>query len=110
MTPEESEVHELSGEESGNWFWNPLLLANAIHNPLKNGVPELIPDSFPDSSRTSLSSVWFAGATPDFLQAHKPKLVVSRATLLMERSASHVQNRDRKKGVITNGVFHWRIL
>ena len=33
--------------------------------PIK-GVPEQIPDSFPKSSRTSLSSVWFAGATPEF--------------------------------------------
>ena len=33
--------------------------------PLKRGVPEQIRDSFPERSRTSLSSVWFAGATPD---------------------------------------------
>ena len=28
-------------------------------------VPEPVPDSFPESSRASLSSVWFAGTTPD---------------------------------------------
>ena len=33
--------------------------------PLKKGVPELSPDPFPESSRTSLCSIWFAGATPD---------------------------------------------
>ena len=31
----------------------------------QKGVPEPVPDSFPGSSQTSLSSVWFEGATPD---------------------------------------------
>ena len=34
--------------------------------PLKEGVPELLSDSLPESSRDSLSLVWFAGATPDY--------------------------------------------
>ena len=45
--------------------------------PPKKGVPELIPDSFPDSSRTSLSSVWFAGATPDSIPSESEKRVAS---------------------------------
>ena len=31
----------------------------------QKGVLESVPDSFPGSSQTSLSSVWFAGATPE---------------------------------------------
>ena len=34
--------------------------------PLKKGVPEQFLDSFPESSRTSLSPVWFAGTTANF--------------------------------------------
>ena len=45
----------------------PLLLANAVQFPLKQEVPELIPDSFPKGSRTSLSSVWFAATTSDLV-------------------------------------------
>ena len=61
---EESEVRELSGKESGTGSGTPSCLK--IYTKFKQkGVPELIPDSFPESSRTSLSSVWFAGATPD---------------------------------------------
>ena len=51
----ESEVCELPGKESGTGFRNPLLL----QNPPKRGVPEQILDSFPESSRTSLSLVNF---------------------------------------------------
>ena len=40
--------------------------------PLKKGVPELIPNSFPESLRTSLSSVWFAGATPEKRDSQPP--------------------------------------
>ena len=32
---------------------------------MKKGVLELIPDSFLESSRASLPSVWFAGTTPE---------------------------------------------
>ena len=32
---------------------------------MQEGVPEPLPDSFPESLRTSLSSVWFARTTPD---------------------------------------------
>ena len=57
------------GEGVRNWFRNLLLVVNTLLNP-KEGVLELIPDSFPglESSRTSLSSVWFAGATPDSMK------------------------------------------
>ena len=45
------------------------LQAGLLHTGLgaaeKKGVQEQIPDSFPESSRTSLPSAWFAGATPD---------------------------------------------
>ena len=37
------------------------------------GVPEAVPDFFPGSSRTSLSSVWFAGTTPDFWSCFRVK-------------------------------------
>ena len=63
---EGSEVRKLSGKESGTGSGAPFCLhVNVIQNPLNRSVPELIPDSFPESSRTSLSSVLFAGATPD---------------------------------------------
>ena len=60
---EESEVRELSAIQKKNSEVREL---------------ELIPDSFPQSSRTSLSSVWFAGIThfsgrsPELLPAPKP--------------------------------------
>ena len=41
----------------------PPFAYDAVQNPLKRGVPELILDSPPESSWTSLSSVWFAGTT-----------------------------------------------
>ena len=44
---------------------NPLLLVNAIQKPLKKGVPETNSGLLPESSRTSLSLVWFAGTTPE---------------------------------------------
>ena len=46
-----------------NLFRNPFL--RVLHSIHKQKVPEPVPDSFPGSSQTSLSSVWFAGATPD---------------------------------------------
>ena len=61
---EESEIRELSGKESGTGSGTPFCLF-FFPEPLKNGVPERIPDFFLESSRTSLSSVWFAGATLD---------------------------------------------
>ena len=44
-------------------FW-PFLWFGLPGRRLKKGVPEPVPDSFPESSRTSLSLIWFAGATP----------------------------------------------
>ena len=38
---------------------------NYYTKPLRKKVPELIPDSILKSSRTSLSSVWFAGTIPE---------------------------------------------
>ena len=38
------------------------------------GVPEPVPDSFPESSRTSLSLLWFAAATPDSVQRARSAL------------------------------------
>ena len=61
----ESEVRELSGKESGTGSETPFA-CKCYTKPLKKRVPELIPDSFPESSRTSLSSVWFAGTTPEW--------------------------------------------
>ena len=49
----ESEVCELSGNDSRTGSGTPFCL-NAIQNRLTKGVPELIPDSVPESSRTSL--------------------------------------------------------
>ena len=61
---EESEVRELFGKESGICSGTPLF--GVLHSIDKQkGVPEPVPDSFPGSSQTLLSSVWFAGATPD---------------------------------------------
>ena len=51
---EESEVRELSGKESGTGSGTPFA-CKCYTKPLKKRVPELIPDSFPESSRTSLS-------------------------------------------------------
>ena len=52
---EESEVREFSGKESGtdSRTPTPFLLVDIIQNRQKGGVPELIPDSLPASSRTS---------------------------------------------------------
>ena len=61
---EVSEVRELSGNESGISSGNPLL-SGFVQSYKQKGVPEPVPDSFPESSRTSLSSVWFAGTTPE---------------------------------------------
>ena len=68
---EESEVRALSRKESGAGSGTPISHVNVTQTPFKSyaeplqkEVPELIPDSFPESSRTSLSSVWFAGTTP----------------------------------------------
>ena len=43
----------------------PPLACKNYTNPLQKGVLELIPDSFPESSRTSLSSVWLARTTSE---------------------------------------------
>ena len=43
----------------------PLSACKCYTKPLEESVPELIPDSFLESLRTSLCSVWFAGASPD---------------------------------------------
>ena len=59
---EESEVHELLGKKSGTGS-EPPFAGKYFSKALKEGVAELIPNSFPESSRTSLSLVWFAGAT-----------------------------------------------
>ena len=59
-----SEVRELSEKESGTGSGTPFA-SKCYIKPLEKGVPELIPDSFLESSRTSRSSVWFAGTTPD---------------------------------------------
>ena len=49
-------------------FWNPLFKGVLCSIYKQKGVPEPVPDSFPESSRTSLSSVWFAGTTPETTQ------------------------------------------
>ena len=51
------------GEGVRNLFWNPLL--KGFYLVFTSKVPEPVPDSFPESSRSSLSSVWFAGTTPE---------------------------------------------
>ena len=60
---EESEVRELSGKESGTGFGTPFP-CKYYTKPLKKGVPELILDSFSESSPPK-TSVWFAGTTPE---------------------------------------------
>ena len=63
---EESEACELPGKESAICSLTPFLeVLKTIYKP--KGVPEPVPDSFPGSSQTSLSSVWFARATSDNL-------------------------------------------
>ena len=62
-------------EETEAPFWTTVSLRNAfsaplvrsdLHNIFKHmGVQEPVPDSLPESSRTLLSSVWFAGTTPE---------------------------------------------
>ena len=49
----QSEVRELSGKESGTGSGYPLCACKFYMKSLKKGIPELIPDSFPESSRTS---------------------------------------------------------
>ena len=51
---EESEVRELSGKQSELVLENPFA-CKCYTKPLKKGVPELIPDSFPESSRLRLA-------------------------------------------------------
>ena len=52
-------------ERSPELVPEPRFAYKCYTKPLKKEVLELIPDFFPESSRTSLSSVWLAGATPD---------------------------------------------
>ena len=47
----------------------------------QKGVPKPVPDSFPGSSQTSPSSVWFAGAPPD---QSWPRFAIVRACYTME--------------------------
>ena len=58
--PKKSEVHELCGRGvPGTGFAKPLFfMAFSTGFPSQRGLP--VPDSFPESSRTSLSLVWFA--------------------------------------------------
>ena len=51
------------GKESRTGSGTPPCARKWYTEPLTKGVPELIPDPFPKSLRTSLSSVWFAGTT-----------------------------------------------
>ena len=56
------------GERSPELVPEPPFACKYYTKPLKKGVSELILDSFPEISRTSLSSVWFARASPDKTQ------------------------------------------
>ena len=55
-------VSRTFGKGVRNWFRKPFLLTKCY---LKKTLNKGVPDSFPESWRTSLSSVWFAGATPN---------------------------------------------
>ena len=61
---EESEVRELLGKES-ELVPEPPFVCKIYINSLKEGVPEPVPDSFLESSRT--------GATPNGVWEHLPK-------------------------------------
>ena len=61
---EESEVRELFRE----LVPQPLFDGVVYTICKQNGVLEPVPDSFPETSRTSLSSVWFAGTIPELFQ------------------------------------------
>ena len=60
LQTKESGVH-------GTDFENPLRRAFSTGFPSRKGFASSLPDSFPKSSRTPLSLVWSAGATPELL-------------------------------------------
>ena len=53
--------------------------------PLKEGVPELIPDSFLESLQTSLSLVWFAAATPEEINSKLSEISKKPLTRVSQR-------------------------
>ena len=76
----ESEVPEVSGKESGTGSGTPFACKDYT-KPLKGGVPELIPDSFPESRE------------PDFLWFGLPQPLLKKTT-----SKNHITSALPKRG------------